>query len=111
MDIDEIIDRYYRNPEFYRESEVFAQSISVKNQLCGDVITLGFKQDNILYTHKGCVISNVGMGVLCELHIQARPEDYLKHDLFKILEKFPTREKCLTLALDAYSKLLASISA
>ena len=111
MDIDQIIENYYRKPEFYREKPSFSKSVYLKNPLCGDLITLGYEGELLVFAHQGCVISNVGMSVLCDLHKQNIPEKYFTNEVFKILEKFPFREKCLTLAFDAYSKLLASTSA
>ena len=110
MGIDELIEYYYRHPKYFRDN-FQTSNLEVKNPLCGDRLIVFLENNIIVYKHQGCVLSNVGMAILCELYEKNETDLYYNHEIFKVLEKFPFREKCLKLAVEGYKSFLASISA
>ena len=107
----EIILDYYRNPRNYGKLEKFDISAHDSNPLCGDEIEMqikvsdGGKIGEILFSGKGCAISQASSSMLTEL-AKGKPLDWVrelsKEDVLKMLgnpELGPARIKCALLGM------------
>lgn len=108
MEVDYIIEENFKHPDFYRDS---LDGLWVANPLCGDKIIFSREEDKLVYNHHGCVLSNVSAAAFCQLFILNKIDEFRTHEVFQLLEKFPTREKCLNLPIEGYKSFLASSSA
>lgn len=116
-----LLDRY-RSPEFRGKPESFVAHAEAVNRTCGDHIHVYLSNSQKLHWDgKGCMLCMVSAELLCYVHNQ----EYSVSDLHEILTterantldideitalkealaSYPTRQKCLLLAWDAFRSL------
>jgi len=107
----EIILDYYRRPRNYGHLEDHSIEAHDTNPLCGDEIDMQVKVSNggtmekVMYTGKGCAISQASASMLTEL-AKGKPLEWVKQlskeDVLKMLgnpELGPSRIKCALLGM------------
>ncbi len=107
----ELILDYYRNPRNFGKLEKFDISAHDTNPLCGDEVDIQIKVgddgkiDQIMFSGKGCAISQASASMLTELAKGKELEwvkELSKEDVLKLLgnpELGPSRIKCALLGM------------
>lgn len=108
---------HYRHPQNFRAMKSASHQITLRNPLCGDVITL-FVQvtkgrvEDASFQGEGCAISIASASVFTE-YCKGKSTEELQlideHRMMKIvgIEVSPGRIKCLLLPLEALKRMLA----
>jgi nitrogen fixation NifU-like protein len=107
----ELILDYYRNPRNYGKLEKSDIESHDTNPLCGDEVTMqvkvgdGNRIEQIMFSGKGCAISQASSSMLTEL-AKGKPLEWVKQlskeDILKMLgnpELGPSRIKCALLGM------------
>ncbi len=107
----ELILDYYRNPRNFGKLEKFDISAHDSNPLCGDEIEMqvkvgdGGKMERVMYSGKGCAISQASVSMLTEL-AEGKSLEWVKQlskeEILKMLgnpDLGPARIKCALLGM------------
>jgi len=110
---------HYRNPQNFRVMSAPTQHITLRNPLCGDVITLfvhvrNQKVKDATFQGEGCAISTASASIFTEYMKGKSLSELQKIDQRRMMdiigiEVSPGRIKCLLLPLEAVKRALAKI--
>ncbi len=110
---------HYKNPQNFRVMDSPTGKVTLRNPLCGDVITLyvqisNHKVKDATFQGEGCAISTASASIFTEYMKGKSLSELQKIDQRRMIdiigiEVSPGRIKCLLLPLEAVKRALAKI--